>query len=164
MSAMTFTTMGDLNDASATLGKLRGKFGPLLMVVLAHALMFYFIYSGMLSRMVRVDQLVMVRRSLLAAIPVELPVEITDILASGKGVRIERIVSRGHHGAPDSWYDQDQDEWVLLVRGAAILQFARDDTSLFLSPGMYVHIAAHEKHRVQWTSEDEDTIWLAVFY
>ena len=106
----------------------------------------------------------MIAGNLLAAIPAELPVEMTEILASGKGVRIERIVSRGHHGAPDSWYDQDQNEWVLLVKGAAILQFDRDGTSLSLSPGMYVHIAAHEKHRVQWTSEDEDTIWLAVFY
>lgn len=102
--------------------------------------------------------------SLMADIPAALPAEMTDILASGKGVRIERIVSRGHHGAADSWYDQDQDEWVLLVKGAAILQFASDDAMLHLSPGMHVHIAAHEKHRVHWTSEDEETIWLAVFY
>lgn len=52
MSAMTFSTTPDLGDARATLEKLRAKFGPLAMVIAAHALLFYFIYSGMLVRMV----------------------------------------------------------------------------------------------------------------
>jgi protein TonB len=52
MSAMTFSTGPDLDDAGASLAKLRAKFGPLAMVLAAHALLFYFIYSGMLTRMV----------------------------------------------------------------------------------------------------------------
>ena len=32
--------------------------------------------------------------------------------------RIERIVSRGQASPPGFWYDQETDEWVLLVSGA----------------------------------------------
>jgi cupin 2 domain-containing protein len=33
-----------------------------------------------------------------------------------------------------------------------------------LSAGDYVNIEAHERHRVEWTREDIETVWLAVFY
>jgi len=79
-------------------------------------------------------------------------------------VRIERILSKGHSSPPDFWYDQEQHEWVLLVAGEARLRFERDDHVLHLKPGDYVNIAAHEKHRVEWTTESTETIWLAVFY
>jgi len=52
MSAMTFSTGYDLDDARTSLEKLRAKFGPLAMVLLAHVVLFYFIYSGTLTRMV----------------------------------------------------------------------------------------------------------------
>jgi protein TonB len=53
MGAMTFSTGPDLGDARASLEKLRAKFGPLATVLVAHAILFYFIYSG-LTRMVDV--------------------------------------------------------------------------------------------------------------
>ncbi len=33
-----------------------------------------------------------------------------------------------------------------------------------MKPGDFVNIPAHKKHRVEWTTPDELTIWLAVFY
>jgi protein TonB len=51
MSAMTFSTGP---DTPMSLEKLRAKFGPLGLVLAAHALLFYFIYSGLLTRMVEV--------------------------------------------------------------------------------------------------------------
>ena len=93
-----------------------------------------------------------------------MPREIFASLVVAKDVKIERIVSRGHHSDPNFWFDQDEDEWVLLVAGEAQLKFEDGGRILHLTPGMYVNIAAHEKHRVEWTSQQQDTIWLAVFY
>lgn len=97
-------------------------------------------------------------------IPAVLPAEAVDMLASGFGTRIERIVSKGHCSAPGFWYDQDENEWVLLVQGEAKLRFEQDNRVHHLVAGSYVNIAAHERHRVEWTREDVETIWLAVFY
>jgi cupin 2 domain-containing protein len=97
-------------------------------------------------------------------IPGVLPVEMIETLAAGRNVRIERIVSRGHRSAPGFWYDQEEDEWVLVVKGQARLMFETGSRKVHLREGMYIHIPAHERHRVEWTTEDGDTIWLAVFY
>jgi len=97
-------------------------------------------------------------------IPTVLPAEIIDTLAAGNGTRIERIVSRGQCSPPGFWYDQPEHEWVLLLKGSATLRFADDAPLLHLGQGMYVNIPAHQKHRVEATSADEDTVWLAVFY
>ncbi len=97
-------------------------------------------------------------------IPDQLPAEIVHSLVQSQHVKIERIVSLGQRSAPGFWYDQAQNEWVLLVQGEATLRFEREDKLVHLTAGMYVNIAAHERHRVEWTKEDEETIWLAVFY
>lgn len=97
-------------------------------------------------------------------IPAELPVEAIEVLAAGGRTRIERIVSKGHCSPADFWYDQDEEEWVLLLKGAARLRFAQGDRLVHMEPGSYVHIAAHERHRVEWTLEDAETVWLAVFF
>ena len=98
--------------------------------------------------------------NLFAGIPADLPEEILQTLLETKSVRIERIVSRGHASPPGFWYDQEQHEWVLLLRGAARLGFT--DGALDLKPGECILIPAHEKHRVEWTTPEEPTIWLAV--
>lgn len=99
-------------------------------------------------------------------IPAALPAELTDCLVQAANVRIERIVSRGHCSPPGFWYDQAENEWVLLVKGAATLRFetAADAGLLHLREGMHIHIPAGARHRVEWTSPDTDTVWLAVFY
>jgi cupin 2 domain-containing protein len=85
-----------------------------------------------------------------------------ETLARSGEVRVERIVSRGHRSEPDFWYDQAEDEFVLLVSGAARLMFA-DGTLCELRAGDWVNIPAHVRHRVDWTDETTFTIWLAVF-
>jgi cupin 2 domain-containing protein len=90
------------------------------------------------------------------------PEELTTVLQEGHGVRIERIVSTGHRSPDGFWYDQDQAEWVLVLKGAARLQF--EGRLLEMRPGDFVSIPAHQKHRVAWTTPDEPTIWLAVHY
>lgn len=102
--------------------------------------------------------------NLLQNIPEELPDEIVQTLIRGNDVRIESIVSRGHASPPGFWYDQDQAEWVLLLKGEAQLRFAQPERLVHLTPGVHVSIGAHEKHRVEWTAEDAETVWLAVFY
>lgn len=88
--------------------------------------------------------------------------EVVEVLLSAQDMRIERITSHGHASPADFWYDQPQDEWVILLKGAAKLQF-REET-LNLSPGDYVHIPAHCPHRVEWTTPDEESIWLAIHF
>jgi len=73
--------------------------------------------------------------------------------------RVERIVSNGLASPPDFWYDQPEDEWVLLLQGTASLEFAEGD-AVQLKAGDYLLIPSHAKHRVAATSSH--AIWLAV--
>lgn len=91
-----------------------------------------------------------------------LPTEVFETLAAGPHCRIERIISEGHTSPAHEWYDQEQSEWVLVLQGAARLEF--EDRALELAPGDYVNIPARCKHRVAWTTPSQRTIWLAVFY
>ncbi|GAB2515324.1 cupin domain-containing protein [Spirosoma aerophilum] len=102
--------------------------------------------------------------NLFSTIPASLPEEIVDTLLTGSRFSVERIVSKGHASPDGFWYDQDQHEWVLLVKGAARLRLDGVDELVELLPGMYMNFPAHLKHRVEWTKEDEETIWLAIFY
>ncbi|SMP78500.1 cupin domain-containing protein [Noviherbaspirillum suwonense] len=96
--------------------------------------------------------------------PTGLPDEISEVMLTGRDLRIERIVSHGQASPPGYWYDQEEDEWVMLLEGEATLRFEAGDALLRLTPGMHAHIPAHARHRVEWTAPGKDTIWLAVFY
>jgi cupin 2 domain-containing protein len=102
--------------------------------------------------------------NLLSNVPADLPEELMTTLVASPHAKIERIVSKGHCSPDGFWYDQDQHEWVLLVQGEAGLQFEDTPEVMHLTPGRYVHIPAHCKHRVAWTSSQPEAIWLAVFY
>jgi len=102
--------------------------------------------------------------NLYGQMPAKLSDEVVEILVRGKGMRIERIVSKGHCSPPGFWYDQADDEWVVLLKGEAVLRFERDHRVLHLAEGAYVNIPAHERHRVESTAADTETVWLAVFY
>jgi cupin 2 domain-containing protein len=95
-------------------------------------------------------------------IPSSLPEELINVLIENNHCRIERIVSRGHCTPPGQWYDQDWDEWVLLLQGQAIIKYFADPAGLTIGPGDYLFIPAHSKHRVEWTPPDMDSIWLAI--
>ncbi len=84
--------------------------------------------------------------------------ELTDLLAR-PGLRIERIVSTGQASPPGFWYDQAHDEWVILLSGSAGLAID-GEAEMRLSPGDYVFLPAHTRHRVTWT--ETPTVWLAV--
>ena len=104
--------------------------------------------------------------NLFANIPATLPAELSEKLLRAGELRIERIVSRGHVSPPNFWYDQAEHEWVLLLQGAARLQLIdsnEQERIIELKAGDYLHLAAHQRHRVEWTTPDADTIWLAVF-
>lgn len=101
--------------------------------------------------------------NLLERIPPVGIAEAIERLAGNRGVRIERIVSRGHRSPEQGWYDQTRAEWVAVVSGDAILEF-EDGHTLHLRPGDWVDIPAHVRHRVAWTDPDADTVWLAVHY
>lgn len=97
-------------------------------------------------------------------IPQEVKKEIfTDLLIT-ENVRIERIISKGHSSAEDFWYDQEQNEWVLVVKGHAILIFKDEDKQVELQAGDYINIPAHKQHRVKWTDPQQETVWLAIYY
>jgi cupin 2 domain-containing protein len=87
----------------------------------------------------------------------------TDLLKAS-GLRIERIVSHGQASPPGFWYDQEKSEWVVVIKGAASLQFENDSEARVLKPGDYLLIPAHTRHRVAWTAPEEPTIWLAVHF
>ena len=57
---------------------------------------------------------------------------------------------------------QTQNEWVIVLKGAASLQF--EDGMVEMKVGDFINIPAFKKHRVDWTTPDESTVWLAVFY
>ena len=88
--------------------------------------------------------------------------EYFETLLERKGVKLERILSRGHVTPEGEWYDQLQDEWVMVVRGAAKLRLAGERELVNLQAGDYILLPAHCRHRVEWTSPDEETVWLAL--
>lgn len=87
--------------------------------------------------------------------------ELFESLVAADNVLIERIVSTGQTTPPGEWYDQERDEWVILLQGFASLAYA-DGSEIKLIAGDYLLIPAHQKHRVIYTSSQPPCIWLAV--
>jgi cupin 2 domain-containing protein len=97
-------------------------------------------------------------------LPAHLPEEAVETLVSSPGARLERIVSLGQATPAGHWYDQDTNEWVILLRGAAAVRFEDEPEPRRLGPGNWLDIPAHRRHRVEWTTPDEPTVWLALHY
>ncbi|MBY7959703.1 cupin domain-containing protein [Vibrio fluvialis] len=101
--------------------------------------------------------------NLFETIPAELPNEqFTDLLRN-RHVRIERILSKGHTSPESGWYDQDEHEWVLVLQGCGRVEFDNGESTT-LNVGDYLNIPAHTRHKVSYTSPEQVTLWLAVFY
>ncbi len=77
------------------------------------------------------------------------------------GIRLEQIISNGQASAEGFWYDQKQPEWVMLVRGEAVLRFDPGG-DVTLKTGDYLLIAANARHRVE--SVSADALWLALHF
>ncbi|MDX1587780.1 MAG: cupin domain-containing protein [Oleiphilaceae bacterium] len=102
-------------------------------------------------------------KNLLSSLPASLDQEVFESVLEADGVRIERILSRGHASPETGWYDQSENEWVLVLEGAGTLLF-EDGREVPLQRGEHCRIPAHARHRVIWTDPERVTVWLAVFY
>ena len=102
-------------------------------------------------------------KNIFESIPDNLDKEIFELLAQSENIKIERIISKGHSSPETGWYDQEQNEWLIVLKGEAIIVF-ENGKEVNLKPGCHVNIPAHKRHKVGWTSPDTETIWLAVHY
>ncbi len=102
-------------------------------------------------------------KNLFESIPDHLENELFSELINSGGVRIERIVSKGHTSPEAGWYDQKENEWIVVLQGSGEILF-EDGERVTLHSGDHLNIPAHRKHKVVWTDPDNATIWLAVFY
>jgi cupin 2 domain-containing protein len=101
-------------------------------------------------------------KNLFDNIPDNLKDEFFETLVDAKDIKIERIVSEGHCSDKDFWYDQQQNEWIVLLQGEAELEF--EEEIVKLQKGDSLLIEAHKKHRVIYTSTAPKAIWLAVHW
>lgn len=101
--------------------------------------------------------------NLFAAVPAApADAEHVETLWQTAAVRVERIVSWGHATPAGEWLDQDTDEWVVLLTGAARLRIDGRADLLDMTPGDWVLLRARLRHRVEWTDPAGPTVWLAV--
>ena len=95
-------------------------------------------------------------------IPAELANEIFEDILSTEKLRVERIVSKGQISPENGWYNQDENEWLIVLSGYGVIEYINGN-KVSLKQGDYLNIKAHEQHRVIETSADEATVWLALF-
>jgi cupin 2 domain-containing protein len=106
----------------------------------------------------------MKRGNIFSEIPDLVKDEIFESLLKTDHLELERIISSGQATPPGKWYEQQTDEWVILLKGRAGLLFEGKEEIMLLHPGDYVHILAHQRHRVEWTDKEQKTVWLALHY
>jgi cupin 2 domain-containing protein len=116
-----------------------------------------------LSAGIKVDRMMAsAAGNIFADLPRSLSEEVFQEIMQGE--RLERIISFGQATAIGQLYDQGQHEWVVLLSGAAGLSFEGEEGLRVLHPGDFVNIPAHTRHRVEWTDEKQNTVWLALHY
>jgi len=86
--------------------------------------------------------------------------EIIEQVLKNEKVKIERIVSYGQTTPKDYWYNQDKDEFVIILNGSAKIKY-NDNRVFELNVGDSLYIPSHQKHQVIYT--DNPTVWLAIF-
>ncbi|MCF8298927.1 MAG: cupin domain-containing protein [Saprospiraceae bacterium] len=89
--------------------------------------------------------------------------EVFEKLVQNKDFKFERIISKGQISNENQWYDQEDNEWVILLQGEATIEFANKE-KINLEAGDYILIPAHEKHKIIFTSSEPECIWLALHY
>ncbi len=101
--------------------------------------------------------------NIFAQIPKDLKNEIFEDIIKTDNLKIERIISNGHTSPKSGWYESEQNEWVIVLKGEAVLSFENSD-DVKLSAGDYLNIEAYTKHKVSWTQPNTETIWIAIYY
>ncbi|MBD3634296.1 MAG: cupin domain-containing protein [Methylophaga sp.] len=105
----------------------------------------------------------MTKNNIFSDLPTSLDQEVFEDILNRENIRIERIISQGHSAPETGWFDQDKNEWVIVLTGSASLLFEGQD-EIELSAGDYLMIPAHQRHRVLKTDPEQPTIWLAIFF
>lgn len=100
-------------------------------------------------------------KNLFQQLPNDKTQEHFEALLMQPGVKLERIVSNGQSTPEGEWYDQAWDEWVMILQGEAGLLIEGQET-LHMKAGDSIMLPAHCRHRVEWTSEQQTTLWLAL--
>lgn len=100
--------------------------------------------------------------NLFADMPMASAAELFTTLAMGSDCRLVRIVSNGQKTPSQEWYDQPEDEWVVVLSGAAQIRIETEDSLRDLCAGDWLHLPAHCRHRVEAT--ENPTVWLALHY
>jgi cupin 2 domain-containing protein len=97
-------------------------------------------------------------------LPNSLPqTELSEMLVDSNQIAIKRIISTGQVTPVGEWYDQEQNEWLIVLQGSGELSY-EDNSRIKLTTGDYLLIPAHQKHRVEYTSTEPPCIWLTVFF
>jgi len=102
--------------------------------------------------------------NIFSEVPYFMQDEISETLLRAEHFKLERIISSGQATSPGKWFDQNTNEWVILLSGSAGLRFDDEEEGCVMYPGDYVHIPAHKRHRVEWTDPEQKTVWLALHY
>ncbi len=102
--------------------------------------------------------------NIFGGIPDGFDAEIFEDLVETAPLKLERILSDGQATPAGEWYDQERHEWVILLQGSAGLRFKGLADIVELTAGDFVHIPAHQKHRVEWTDRSIKCVWLALHY
>ncbi len=100
--------------------------------------------------------------NILKNIPTELREEVFEKILETSEFTLERIISYGHTSPKSGWYEQEHNEWVILLKGEALISF--EDKEVRLCEGDYLNIPSQTKHKVSWTKPKVKTIWLALHY
>lgn len=73
-----------------------------------------------------------------------------------------QIVSFGNTSPTDFWYEQTEDEWVVVLSGEGEIEWVNGE-KLKLKQGDSIFIPSYKKHRVSYTSKNPPCIWLAIY-
>lgn len=99
--------------------------------------------------------------NLLSPLPEAGVAEAFQTLLARPGVRLERIVSDGQASPPGFWYEQAWEEWVLILQGQGVVEYA-DGQRFTLQAGDCLLIPTNCRHRVAHTALR--TVWLAAHF
>ena len=113
--------------------------------------------SGSLASLDGIDPL------LRSAVPPD-GTERVRLLQSGPGWHLDLIHSCAASSADGYWYDQDEHEWLTLLRGSARLALQSPEQTIDLSVGDGLYLAPHRRHRVERTDPEPGTLWLALYW
>jgi cupin 2 domain-containing protein len=101
--------------------------------------------------------------NIFSSLPDRSGAELFEELLRHKNIKIERIVSQGHVSPENGWYDQTDNEWVVVLEGSGSILF-ESGVEVNLQKGDYLNIPSHTRHKVTWTDPNNITIWLAIHY